>query len=219
MDPNSKTAMEASMAREAEIDAKRTPVEQRGNKRIYHVGLVEGAPFDVITVPTVVLKGTVRGKAVSVPKKTANVHMGPNGILVHSEGQRAGAFEALYDVEVEGFIKYCDTHVFRKTSEYEVPVLGKDGKASGEKRKLWRAEIEGLNPGDGGGDRSLHDEQEVQKEVISNYVWIAPANLNRTGVPLQAGAQESMNETRKRKEFALDGIRKPKAAEPAETKK
>lgn len=211
---NQKTAMELSMERDREIDSKRQTMENRGNKRMYHVGLVDSAPFDVITIPTVILKGTVRGKCVSVPKKTANVHMGPNGILVHGEGQRAGSFEALYDIEVEGFLKYCDSHVFRKTSEYEVPVVGKDGKASNEKKKMWRAEIEPLNPGEAGGARSLHDEQEVQKESISNYVWIVPANTNRTGQPIPGPGQDSIADLRKRKEFKLDDVRKPKAEEP-----
>lgn len=212
------TAMEASMARDAEMDAKRPALEARGNKRMYHVGLSEDAPFDAITVPTVILRGTVRGKCVSVPKRTASVSMGPNGVLTHGEAQKSGAFETLYDIEVEGFIKYLDTHVFQKTSDYEVPET-KDGKATGVKLKKWRAEIVPLDPGLAGGDRALHDEQEVQREVMSKYVWIVPANLNRSGKPENMGASDSIAEQRKRGEFKLDDIRKPKAAAPADTKK
>lgn len=214
-----KTSMEVSAAREAEIDAKRPTLEQRGNKRMYHVGLTDDAPFDNITVPTVILRGTIRGKCVSVPKKTANVHMGPNNVLVHTEGQRAGAFETLYDIEVEGFIRYCDTHVFRKTSEYKVPEVGPDGKATGKKLDRWRAEIEPLDPGNAGGARALHDEQEVQRETISKYVWIVPANVNRSGKPESMGASPSIAEMRKGGEFKLDDVRKPKVDAPPNTKK
>jgi hypothetical protein len=144
------------------------------------------------------------------------VTMGPNGILMHAEGQRSGAFETLYDVEVEGFIKYCDTHVFKKTSEYEIPEVGKDGKGTGKKILRWRAEIESVDPGDAGGARALHDEQEVVREVISNYVWIVPAQTNRSGgIALAHPPSDTIAEFRKRKEFTLDTIRQPaKAQEP-----
>lgn len=204
-------ARQESEAEEARIDAARPPVSQRGQKRMYHVGLVADAPYSAITVPTVVLRGTVRGKCVSVPKKTANVHMGPNQILVHNEGARDGNFEALYDVEVEGFLKYCDEHVFRRTSEYEVPEVGEKGKATGKMIKHWRAEIEPLDPAKAGGARSLHDEVEVQREILSKYIWIVPAELDRQGKPMTRGAQESIDAQRKAGTFFWD-IQKAEAA-------
>ena len=206
------TRMERSEAEERAIDAKRPTLEQRGEKRMYHVGLLESAPFDAITVPTVILKGTLRGKCVSVPKKTANVHMGPNGILTHLEGGVAGAFEELYDIEVQGFLDYIRTHVFRKTSEYEVAVVGKDGKAvPGQKKKMWRAEIETLDPAGAGGSRSLHDEKEVTRETMEKYVWISLASVGRTGKP-NPGEMVSVADQKANGTFALPI--KPKAVEP-----
>lgn len=199
-------------AAEAAIDAKRPTLDQRGGKKMYHVGLTSDCPYAAINVPTVVMRGTVRGKCVSVPKKTANVHMGPNGILVHNEGQRDGNYEQLYDIEVDGFLKYVDTHVFRKTSDYEVPEVGPNGKATGKTVKHWRADIVPLDPALAGGDRALHDEMEVQKELMNKYVWIAPASVDRNGKPLTQGAQDSIAAQRAAGTFFWD-IQKAEAAQ------
>lgn len=213
MATDTKSRLEESMAEDAKIDAQRPTLAQRGAKRMYHVGLVDGAPFEAITVPTVVLRGTIRGKAVSVPKKTARVHMGPKGILVHDEAANVGAFEELYDIEVEGFLKYIDTHVFRKTSDYEIPEVNAKGKATGKMLPMWKAEIDNVDPSKAVGSRSIHDEQELTGEVMSKYVWIVPAELDTHKKPLARGSSDTVAVARANKTFFWDN-QKAKVVEP-----
>lgn len=201
-----------SEADDRAIDAARPTLAQRGNKRLYHVGLVADSPFDVITVPTVVLRGTVRGKCVQVPKRTAHMQQNTNGTLVHNEGVLDGAFEELYDIEIEGFLKYCDTHVFRKTSDYEIPETV-NGKATGKKIQRWRAEIEPKDPAAAGGIRSIHDETEVQGETLSNYVWITPARVGTNGRGLPTPAASPITAQRKDGTFFLKPVA-PKTEKP-----
>lgn len=199
-------------------DAKRPTTAQRGQRRMYSVGLIKAAPFEYITVPTVVLRGTVRGKCVEVPKHTASVRMAANNVLVHQEAMVEGRFEQLYDIEVEGFLKYATTHVFRKTSTYEVPEVGADGKATGKKVKHWRAEIEPKDPTLQAGGRSLHDEDEVQAEPLANYIWIMPVDVDRNGKPRQIGTQPTITEARTAGTFFWDAEADKKAKVPAAVK-
>lgn len=200
-------AMEKALAADAVIDKARPGVESKGVKRLYHVGLVAEAPFEYIDVPTVILRGTVRGKCVNVPKKTGEVSQGPNNVLIHRDGMVAGRFEELYDIEVKGFIQYCDTHIFRKTSEYEVPIT-ENGRATGAKKKMWRAEIEAKDPGQQMGGRSLHESDTVQAESISKYVWIVPAQLDSKQKPVRQGAQSTIAEARAAGGFFADKTNK-----------
>ena len=197
------TREEQDAAYKAE-DEKRPLSSTKGQLRMYSIGLTPAAPFEYITVPTVVMRGTVRGKCVEVPKHTGMVRSGAKGVLVHQEAMVEGRFEQLYDIEVEGFIKYVTTHVFRKTSTYEVPETGPDGKANGKKKSYWRAEIEPRDPGLQGGDRSLHDEEAVASESIASYVWITPVAVDKQGKPHQVGASPTIAEQQKAGTFFFD---------------
>lgn len=189
--------------------AQMTPAVRAG-KRVYHLGLIEEAPFDVINVPTVVLQpGNVRGKCPQVCKKSARVEMGPGNILVHHESAIYGSFEELFDVEVEGFLKYIDTHVFRKTSEYTVDMPNEIGNPRAGTRpvKKWRADIEPLDPVLSGSIRALHDEASVTHETLASYVWIVEAKLDRRGKPMPgSGPQETVAAMRKAGTFKLDKV-------------
>ncbi len=147
-----------------------------GVKRLYYVGLLESAPFEAVDVPTVIIptgkkmgnrEGIIRGKCVSVPKRTGRLVEDGKGNYNHIEGARIGRFEELYDIEYKEFINYCKTHVFRKTAEYQVPIPNEPTKFETH----WRAEIEPLDP-TGGLPRSLHDTVQIQAETIDKYVWI-----------------------------------------------
>lgn len=169
-----------------------------GPAKIYHVGLIEGAPYDVITVATVILGGNIRGVAPSVPKRTANTMMDGKGNLVHQEGQRHGAFVKLYPVELEGFVKYCDSHVFRKTASYEVPRAEDDPRIAQDGLKVdkhWRADIENVDPLPSA-IRTLGEETSIKEERLTKYVWIVPATLDRQGKPIHMGPQPTIDEMR-----------------------
>lgn len=210
------TASQMDAAARAD-DLVRPDISQKGEKRMYFVGLVQDAPYDYINVPTVVLRGTIRGKCVEVPKRTGRLHDDGKGILVHTERAVDGRFEALYDIEVEGFLKYCDTHVFQRTQTYKVPEIGTDGKATGKSIERWRAEIQPSDPALQEGGRGLHEEERTRGNVISDYVWIVPAIIDRNGKPQQMGAQPTITQMRADKSFTLD--KKPqKAANPQDGK-
>lgn len=173
---------------------------EKGVNRMYHVGLTEDAPFDYITVPTIAIKqgdGYTRGKCVEVPKRTAEVRMGPNNILQHNEGVVEGRYEELLDIEVEYFLKYIDTHLFRRTSTYTV----KDPKTQADIQR-WRADIEPITP-EVGGMRSLHDADEVKGEGLANYVYIQVSELDRNGKVVRRGACPTIAQLRKEGKFNL----------------
>lgn len=158
---------------------------RRGELRWYHVGLVEEAPAEVIDVPTIAVivgggPAAVRGKCVSVPKRTGRLTSDGKGNFNHIEGARIGRFEKLFDVEVEAFIKYVREHVFRRTSTYEVPVENKPG----ETETKWRADIEPLEV-QFGSVRSLHDDDEIKAETLDKYVWIVPCKDNKNELGTQ----------------------------------
>lgn len=166
-----------------------------GPSKMYHVGLTEDAPFDYITVPTVILPGNIRGICPSVPKRTANTMVDGKGNLVHQEGQRIGAFVKLHPVEVEGFIKYCETHVFRKIGSYSVPRTQDDPRRQEDGKSEdthWRADIESIDPGPSA-IRTLGEETAIQDERLTKYVWIVPATLDKLGKPISMGPQSTID--------------------------
>lgn len=212
--------MAASEAAEAEIDKKRPLIESRGEKRLYHVGLIEDAPRQVIDIPGVIFRGTLRGNPTSVPKRTAQVHMGPNNVLVHNEGVHHGAAAEMYDIEVEHFLKFCDEHVFRKTGEYEIAVVDpKTGKYEGGKKKLWKADIEPLDPTKAEGARFLHDETEVIAHPLSNFVWIVPTRMGGNKRPVLSGEMDPIAVARQKGEFFWDLEKAAKSKGKAENPK
>lgn len=178
---------------------------KRPKPTMYAVGLISEAPFEYITVPTVVLPGNIRGKCVEVPKKTARVRMGAKGVLNHDEGARDGRFELLYPVEVRGFLKYLDTHAFRKTGDYQVPVRTDEGV---KMEQHWRAEIEPTDPALSGSVRALHDEAQIQDKTLAHYAWIVEAKLDKMGKPMDMGVQKTVAELRAENggRFELDDL-------------
>lgn len=168
-----------------------------GPQKLYFVGLVEEAPFDAINVPTCVIPdsqgGNIRGTAPSVPKRSARLAPDGKGGLVHIEGGKVGDHVKLYPVEYEAFVKYCDTHVFRKTSTYRVR------QPDNSEVEMWRAEIEAVEAGPSA-IRILGEEQSIQSELLSKYVWIVPAQANIDGTPVEMGRQLTIAEARKEKE-------------------
>lgn len=159
---------------------------------LYFVGLTAEAPFEYITVPTVILTGNVRGTCPSVPKRTARMSQDGKGQLIHGEGQRVGAFVKMYPVEYEGFLKYLRTHVFRKTAEYKVPKAPEEG---GGEATFWRADIETVDPLPNA-IRTLGDERSISEETLEKYVWVVPAQVGRDGKPFDMGPQQTVAEMR-----------------------
>ncbi len=179
------------------IDVK-SPSLTGGPAVMYHVGLTEDAPYDAITVPTVVLQGNIRGTCPSVSKRTATTMMDGKGNLVHQEGARIGNFVKLHPVEFAGFVKYCETHVFRKTGTYEVPRLPDDPRRQVDGKTVdtyWRAEIENVDPLPSA-IRTLGEETSIQDERLTKYVWISPAIVSRDGKPVSNGAMPTIDEMR-----------------------
>lgn len=171
--------------------------DRRGPLKWYHVGLVEEAPLEVIDVPTVAVivgKGpaAIRGKCVSVPKRTGRLTNDGKGNFVHIEGARVGRFEKLYQVEYEHFIKYVQSHVFRRTSTYEVPIEGKPG----ETETKWRADIE-LMDTQFGSVRGLHDDDDIKQETIDKYVWIVECKNNKNELGTQSTVYETITQAKK----------------------
>lgn len=136
---------------------------------LYHVGLRDDAPMEIVDIPTL-----PHYKAVSVPKYTRQLEKDERspGVFVLG-GKLRGRNEALLPIELEHFMKYVRSHSFFIDRTQTIADVDVHGNATNRQVKSGF-----VVPSDGGkpGDVVRSPRDVVNKmEPLAKYIWIIPA--------------------------------------------